>query len=75
MKPVDIKCPIGLDRLATWNEVRCAMSFWSQGAIELVSAREEIREMDSDLSGRASKLPEDMMWLEIASEMVDSKYN
>ena len=28
------KC-IGLDRLATWDEVHCAMTFWSQGASEL----------------------------------------
>ena len=26
---------IGLDRLATWDEVHCAMAFWSQGASEL----------------------------------------
>ena len=28
------KC-IGLDRLATWDEVHCAMTFWSQSASEL----------------------------------------
>jgi len=27
------KC-MGLDRLATWDEVHCAMTFWSQGASE-----------------------------------------
>jgi len=75
MKPVDIESPIGLDRLATWDEVRCAMSFWSQGALELVSPCDEFREMDSGLSLRAPKLPEDMTWLDIDSEMVDPKCN
>jgi hypothetical protein len=75
MKPENVKSPIGLDRLATWNEVRCAMSFWSQGALELLGPCDEFREIDSDLSGRACKLSEDMNWLEIASEMVDPKCN
>jgi hypothetical protein len=75
MKPLDIESPIGLDRLATWNEVRCAMSFSSQDAIELVTACDDFREVDSDLSGRACNLPEDMMWLEIASEIVNPKSN
>jgi hypothetical protein len=75
MKPVDIESPIGLDRLATWGEVRCAMSFWSQGPFELIGPCDEFREMDSDLSGRAPKLPEDMMWFEIAREIVDLKSN
>jgi hypothetical protein len=26
---------IGLDRLATWDEVHCAMAFWSEGGSEL----------------------------------------
>ena len=75
MKPVDIESPIGLDRLATWNEVRCAMSFSSHGAIELVSACDDFREIDSDFSGRAYNLPEDKMWSAIISEMLDSKIN
>jgi hypothetical protein len=61
MKPVNIESSVGLDRLATWNEVRCAMSFLSQGAL--------------DFNSRVSKLPEDIMWLAIVSEMVDSIVN
>jgi hypothetical protein len=75
MKLVDIESSIGLDRLATWNEVRCAMSFSSQGGFELVCACDDFREIDSDFSGRACNLPEDIMWLAIASEMLDSISN
>lgn len=75
MKPVEIESPIGLDRLATWNEVLCAMSFSSQGAFELIGACDNFREMDSDFSGRVSTIREDIMWLAIAGEMLDSKSN
>jgi hypothetical protein len=61
MKPVDIESSIGLDRLATLKEVGFAMSFSSQGAF--------------DFNSRACKLPEDIMWLAIVSEMVDSIIN
>ena len=75
MKPVDVKHSIGLDRLATCNEVRSAMSFSSQSAFGLISACDESREMDSEFSGRACNLSEDNVWLEFVSEMVDSKSN
>jgi hypothetical protein len=75
MMPVDIKNSIGLDRLATWNEVRCAMSFSTQVAIELVGTCDDFREIDSDFNGRACNLPEDKMWSAIVSEMLDSKIN
>ena len=73
MKPVDIEIPIGVDRLATWNEIRCAMSFSSQGAI--VTAYDDFREIDPDFDSRACNLPEDKMWSAIVSEMLDSKIN
>ena len=73
MKLADIESSIGLDRLATWNEVRCAMSFSSQCAIEL--AGDDFREMDSDFSGRACNLREDIMWLAIASGLLNSAGN
>jgi hypothetical protein len=44
---------VGLDRLAT-DEVRCAMSFSSPGALELVVLCDDFSEMDSDFSGRAA---------------------
>ena len=55
MKPIYIDSSIGLDHLATWNEVRCAM--------------------DSDFSGRACNLPENVMSLAIVSEMSDAVIN
>ena len=75
MKPVHIENSIGLDRLATWDEVRCAMSSSSQGAFELVGPCYDFREMDSDFSGRACNIPEDIMWLAISSGILDSKSN
>ena len=70
MKPLDIERSIGLHRLATWNEVRYALSFSSQCIIELAGPRD-----DSDFSGRTGNLPEDDMWLAIVSEMPHSKRN
>ena len=57
MNNKDIESSIGLDRLATVNEVCCAMSVFSQGALEPVRV------------DHARNLPEDMMWLEIVDEM------
>ena len=75
MKPVDIGSTIGLDRLATWNEVMCAISFSAEGTIALVRESDDLREEDSDLSGSACNLSEDDLWLAIACEMSDSKCN
>jgi hypothetical protein len=75
MMIIDIESPVGLDRLATLNEVRYAMSFSSQGALGFVVACDDFRKMDSDFSGRGVNLPEDIVWLEVASEMLDSKSN
>ena len=75
MKPVDIESPIGFDRFATWNEVICAISVSSHGALALGGACSHSREMDSYFSGSARNLPEDDMWLAIVREMPDSKSN
>ena len=69
MKPVHIDSSIGSDRLATWNEVRYAISFSSQGVFELAVTCDAPSEMDSDF------LPEEDMWLAIVSEMPTSKSN
>jgi hypothetical protein len=74
MKLVDIESPIGLDRIATWNEVRCAMSSSSQGAFEFGGCG-DFREVDSDFRGRAYSLPENIVWLAIVSETLDSTSN
>jgi hypothetical protein len=75
MKPAKIESSIGLDRLATWNEVRCALSFLSQGASELAGACDDSREVDPDIRGRACNLPEDIMWSVIVSKMAYSNSN
>jgi len=69
MKPVYIDSSIGLDRLATRNEVRSVISFSSQGAFELVVTFEASREMDPVFP------PDDDMWLAIVNEMPISKSN
>ena len=75
MKPVGIGSSIGLDRLATWNEVICAISVSAQGALTLGGACNNLREMDSHFSGSACNLSEDDLWFAIACEMPDSKSN
>jgi hypothetical protein len=75
MKPVDIGSYIGLDRLATWNEVMCAVSVSAEGALGLGGVCNDLREMDSDFSGSACNSPEDDLWLAIVREMPDSKCN
>jgi hypothetical protein len=75
MKPVDIESPKGLDRLATWNEVRRATSFSFQGAFRPVGACNDFQEMVSDASGRARNLPEDAEWLAIIIGMTDFTCN
>jgi len=75
MNSVNVESPIGLDRLATWNEVCCAMSVSSQIAFELIGTSRDYREMSSDFRSGACNLPEDTMWLAIASEMADSLSN
>jgi hypothetical protein len=62
---------VGLDRLATQDEVRRAMSSSSPRALEFVGLRDDFSEMDSDASGRAPNLREAIEWLMIAREMQD----
>ena len=75
MKPVDIGSSTGLDRLATWNEVMCAISASDEGTFALVHDSNDLREADSDFSVSACNLPEDDLWLAIAREMQNSKSN
>jgi hypothetical protein len=62
MKLVKVESSIGLDRLATWNEVCCAMSLSLQGALELGAPR-------------ACNRPEDFTRWAIVSEMPSSISN
>jgi hypothetical protein len=75
MKPVVETSCIGLDRLATWKELRCAMEFSSQGAFELGSATDVYRDVRSDLGAGVGVLPEELEWVALASEMQDRESN
>jgi hypothetical protein len=75
MNRVVIESSKGLDRIATWNEVRYAMAFPSQVPVESVGVRDDLIEVDSSVSGRACELSEDAMWLGIAWDMPASKCN
>jgi hypothetical protein len=70
MKIAGIESTMRLDPVATWNEVQSALSISSEGAFALVGAGNDFHEMDSDFSGSARNLPEDILWLMI-SKMVD----
>ena len=75
MKPITIESPMGLDRLATWDEVFRAMSSSSQCTIQLADFRDDSSEMNSEVNDGTDNLSEDDMWVAIASEMPDSKSN
>jgi hypothetical protein len=75
MNRVVIESSVGLDRIATWNEVPYALSFSSQCIIELAGPRNDSSKIDSDFSGRTGNLSEDDMWLAIVGEMPDSESN
>jgi hypothetical protein len=70
MKPVNMESSIGLDRIATCNEVRCAMAVSSQSPLELVAC-DDFHEMHSDFTACAYNLPEEIVWLAIRSEIPD----
>jgi hypothetical protein len=74
MKPVNIGSSIGLDSLATWSEVMCAISVSAEGALALGGCN-DLHERDSDFSVSACNLPDDDMSLAIARDMPDSKCN
>jgi hypothetical protein len=75
MKPVYIGSSIGLDRLATWNEVMCAISASPGGTFGLDGDSDDWRKADSEFSVSACDLPEDDLWLAIARRMPYSKSN
>lgn len=76
MKPVDIGNYIGVDRLATWNEVKRAISVeGALGTQGFGGTRTDLLEMVPDFSEGASDVAEDDMWFEIVRDMPDSKSN
>ena len=75
MKPVAMESCLGLDRLATWKELRCAMELSSEGAFELGCASDSFRDARSDFSGCVGVLREELEWLELVGEMQDRQSN
>jgi hypothetical protein len=70
-----IESSVGLDRLATGDEICCAMSLSFPGVPELVGLCDDFSKMDSHSSGRACNLLEHIEWLTIVREMRDSIIN
>jgi hypothetical protein len=68
MNILDVESSIGVDRLATWNEVCYAFSCASRGAFDPSSDTAEFRD-------RARNFSEDIMWFAIANAMRDSESN
>jgi len=62
---------VGLDRLATMDELRCAISFSLPGALESVGLRDDFSEMNFDSGRRSPNLHEEIEWIMIAREMRD----
>jgi hypothetical protein len=66
---------LGLDHLATWNEVRDALAALTREAFQLVSVRDGEVELEVDVSSGVGFLSEDLAWLRIANEARDSRLN
>lgn len=64
-----------LDRLATWNEVCCAISFSLDGAFDLGCTCDADCEREPDFSDPVGILAEDLTRLVLASEFLDPKWN
>ena len=66
-----IESSVGLDRLATGDEICCAMSLSFPGVPEIAGLCDDFSKMDSHSSGRAPNLREEIEWLMIIREMRD----
>jgi hypothetical protein len=66
---------IGLDRLATWDEVRYAMELSSQSAWEPGCTLPGYDEVEFDAAGLIGGPPEKLAWLELLQERLDPKSN
>jgi hypothetical protein len=75
MKPAQAESNIGLDRLATWNEIRTAISFSFPSDGEIAGGNEDFLGMESDFGARECQPQEDHLWLAIANKILDSPSN
>jgi hypothetical protein len=71
MKPAPIESRIGLDRLATEKEVRCAVAHSSHGSFALCCASDG----ESDFTGYIGVFLDEPLWLALAREILDPKSN
>jgi hypothetical protein len=66
---------VRLDHLATWNEVRDALAALTQEAFQLAAVRDDEVELEVDVSSGVENLSEELAWLRIAKQAMDSRLN
>lgn len=66
---------IRLDHLATWNEVRDALAVLTREAFEFVAVHDGEVELEVDVSSGVGFVNEELAWLRIANEALDSRLN
>jgi len=66
---------VRLDHLATSNEVCDALSYLSREAFELAHAHEVDGEFEDGRSDAVGSLSEELAWLRVANEVLDSWLN
>jgi hypothetical protein len=71
MKPAPVESRIGLDRLATEKEVRCAVAHSSHGSFEFRCAPDG----ESNFTGYIGVFLDELLWLALAREILDPKSN
>jgi len=70
-----MKSAVRLDHLATWNEVCDALAYLSRDAFEPGCARDTVVELEAEGSNRMSILCEELAWLRVGNEALDSWLN
>jgi len=66
---------VGLDHVATWIEVQDALAALTRETSQLVSVRDGEVELEVDVSSGAGFLSEELAWMRIAEEALDSRLN
>ena len=72
MKCGFIESSVGLDRLATGDEICCAMSLSFPGVPEIAGLCDDFSKMGCHSGGRGCSLLKDIEWLIIVRKMRDS---
>lgn len=71
MPPATLESSIGMDRLATRNEVRCALIFSAPGWVKCVEGCDDLRGMNCDFDDHALRcLDADSVWAALSREML-----